>query len=273
VQDDPTFVFDRNGFLARPDPVGSFTPHEIEVVYLGWTSFGHLGRVNVDSALYYVFGDDSLNPIAGPDPSFGGDDSVDVAAYFAALELSIDRNWYRPKLAVLYASGDDDPTDRDAEGFDAIFDNPQFAGGGFSFWNRLGIRLSGTGVGLVQRGSLLPSMKSSKDEGQPNFVNPGLLLASLGLDLELTPKLKAVATANYLRFAETAPLELVLFQAPIDEEIGWDLSFGARFRPYLNQNVIVVGGVAALLPGDGFADIYEDDDPLFAGFASLILTF
>jgi hypothetical protein len=273
LKDEPTFVFDRNGFLARPDPIGSFTPHEIEAFYLGWTSFGHVGRINVDSALYYVTGDDSLNPIAGPDPTFGGDDGVDIEAYFAALELSIDRNWLRPKLAFLYASGDDDATDRDAEGFDAIFDNPQFAGGGFSFWNRLGIRLAGTGVGLVQRGSLLPSLKSSKDEGQPNFVNPGLLLASLGLDLELTPKLKAVATVNYLRFAETAPLELVLFQAGIDEEIGWDLSLGARFRPYLNQNVIVVGGIAALLPGDGFADIYEDDSTLFAGFASLILTY
>lgn len=271
--DEPTFVFDRNGFLARPDPLGSFTPHEIEAFYVGWTSFGHVGRINIDSALYYVTGEDSLNPIAGPDPTFGGNNSVDISAGMAALELSIDRDWWRPRLAFLYATGDDDPTDREAQGFDAIFDNPQFAGGGFSFWNRLGIRLAGTGVGLVQRGSLLPSVKSSKDEGQPNFVNPGLQLVSLGVDLELTPKLKAVVTANYLRFDSTEPLELVLFQSPIDKEIGLDLSFGMRYRPFLSQNVIVVGGIAALLPGDGFVDIYEDDGALVAGFANLILTF
>lgn len=273
LRDEPTFVFDRNGFLARPDPIGAFTPHEVEALYLGWASFGHVGRVNVDSAFYYVTGEDSLNPIAGPDPTFGGDDAVDIEAWMAALELSVDRNWFRPKVALLYASGDDDPTDRKARGFDAIFDNPQFAGGGFSFWNRLGIRLAGTGVALVSRGSLLPSIKSSKEEGQPNFVNPGLQLASLGVDLELTPKLKAVATATYLRFDATEVLELVLFQGEVGAEIGWDLSLGARWRPFLNQNVIVVGGVAALLPGDGFADIYEDDSALFAGFTNLILTF
>jgi hypothetical protein len=272
LRDEPSFHFDRNGFLVRPDPAGSFTPHEVEAVYLGWASFGHVGRLNVDHAVYFVTGEDSLNPIAGPDV-FGGRDEVDVEAWMAALELSVDRDWFRPKVALFYASGDDDPTDRDAEAFDAIFDNPAFAGGGFSFWNRMGIRLAQTGVTLVNRGSLLPDLKSSKEEGQPNFVNPGLLLASLGLDVEVTPEVKLVATANYLRFDTTAPIELLLFQSGIEEEIGWDLSLGARWRPLLNNNVILLAGAAAFLPGDGFAAIYEDDDPLYAAFTNLILTF
>ncbi|HEX9671209.1 MAG TPA: Ig-like domain-containing protein, partial [Thermoanaerobaculia bacterium] len=249
LRDDPSFEFDKNGFLARPDPLGAFTPHAIEAVYLGWASFGHVGRLNIDHAVYYVLGDDSLNPLAGR--------AVDIAAGMAALELSIDRDWLRPRLAVFYASGDRDPGDGDARGFDAIFDNPAFAGGGFSFWNRLGIRLAGTGVALVNRGSLLPDLTSGKDEGQPNFVNPGLLLLSAGLDAELTPRLKAVATANYLRFDRTEPLELALFQAAVGKEIGWDLSLGARWRPFLNNNAAVLAGIAGLLPGDGFADIYE----------------
>ncbi|HRC85061.1 MAG TPA: hypothetical protein PK413_05590 [Thermoanaerobaculia bacterium] len=265
LRDEASFRFDRNGFLARPDPLGSFTPHEVKATYLGWATFGHLGRLNVDSALYYAHGEDDLNPLAGR--------KVDIRAGMAALELSVDRDWWRPKLAFLYASGDAHPTDDKAEGFAAIFDNPQFAGGGFSFWNRLGLRLPATGVSLVSRGSLLPTIQSSKEEGQPNFVNPGLELLSLGLDAELTPKLKLVATANYLRFAETAPLELALFQAGIHREIGLDLSLGCRWRPLLNQNLVVVGGVAALLPGQGFTDLYEEDSALYAGFASLTLTF
>lgn len=274
LKDDASFEFDKNGFLARPDPVGSFTPHDIEAVYLGIAGSGHMGRINVENAFYYVDGTDSLNPIAGPGRVLRNEgDEVDIRAFMGALELSIDRNWYRPKIAYFYASGDDDPVDRDAEGFDAIFDNPSFAGGGFSFWNRMGIRLAGSGVTLVNRGSLLPDLRSSKEEGQPNFVNPGLHLASLGLDVEVTPKLKAVLTANYLRFDKTETLDLVLFQAKTDREIGWDLSAGARWRPYLNQNVVVVGGVAAFLPGQGFADIYEDDSPLFAAFGNLILTY
>lgn len=274
LRDEASFKFDKNGFLARPDPVGSAQPHEIEAFYLGIAGSGHFGRINVEDAFYFVAGTDSLNPIAGP-ARLGRDedDEVDIQAFMGALELSIDRNWYRPKAAYFYASGDGDPVDRDAEGFDAIFDNPAFAGGGFSFWNRMGIRLAGSGVTLVNRGSLLPDLRSSKEEGQPNFVNPGLHLASAGVDLELTPKLKAVLTANYLRFDSTETLKLVLFQSRIDREIGWDLSAGARWRPYLNQNVVVVGGVAAFLPGQGFADIYEDDAPLYAAFGNLILTY
>ncbi|MFY9822342.1 MAG: Ig-like domain-containing protein [Thermoanaerobaculia bacterium] len=274
LRDEATFSFDKNGFLARPDPVGSAQPHEIEAVYLGLTGSGHVGRINVENALYFVTGRDSLNPIAGPAPPLRDDgDRVDIRAFMGALELSIDRDWYRPKLAYFYASGDRDPVDRRASGFDSIFDNPAFAGGGFSFWNRMGIRLAGSGVALVNRGSLLPDLRSSKEEGQPNFVNPGLQLASVAVDLDLTPKLRAALTANYLRFDHTETLELVLFQSPIHREIGWDLSAGVRYRPYLNQNVVVVGGLAALLPGRGFEDIYEKNQPLFAAFTDLVLTF
>ena len=88
-----------------------------------------------------------------------------------------------------------------------------------------------------------------------------------------TPRLKSVFTANYLRFDHTEVLEGILFQAPIDEEIGWDLSAGFRFRPFLNQNFVFVGGVATLLPGDGFEDIFENDDTLYQAFANIILTY
>ena len=272
MRDEPSFFFDRNGFLARPDPIGDFTPHEVRATYLGWAGFGHVGRLNIDHAAYYVFGDDSLNPIAGRDP-VTLEPEVDISAFMLALELSYDRNWYRPRIYYFYASGDDTAEDRDAEGFDAIFDNPNFAGGGFSYWNRLGIRLAGTGVSLVSRGSLLPDPTSSKDEGQPNFVNPGVHIVGVALDLELTPKLRAVVAANHLRFDATETLEAVLFQAPIDDEIGVDLSFGLRYRPYLNNNFVVLGGVAGLLPGDGFADIYESGSALYGAFANVILTF
>jgi hypothetical protein len=273
LRDEATFHFDTNGFLVRPDPVGSFTPHAVHALYLGWTGLGHFGRVNVDHAFYYVTGTDSLNPIAGPDPTGGSHDQVDVRAGMAALELSIDNDWWRPRLAYLYASGDGNPTGRTARGFDSILDNPAFAGGGFSFWNRLGIQLPATGVALVNRGSLLPDLRSSKEEGQPNFVNPGLHLLSAGVDLDLTPRLRAEVTANYLRFDRTEVLELLLFQAPIHRAIGWDLSLGARFRPLLSNNVVLLAGVAALLPGAGFKDIYGDRGALLAAFGDLVLSF
>ncbi|HVT56831.1 MAG TPA: hypothetical protein VHR45_00385 [Thermoanaerobaculia bacterium] len=271
--DQASFEFDKNGFLARPDPVGSAMPHAVHALYAGWAGLGHFGRWNVDHAFYFAAGSDSLNPIAGPDPRGGSRDRVDVRAGMAALEVSIDRDWWRPKLAIFYASGDGHPTGRTARGFDAIFDEPAFAGGGFSFWNRMGIKLAGAGVALVNRGSLLPDLRSSKEEGQPNFVNPGLQLASAAVDLDLTPQLRAVATANFLRFDRTEVLELLLFQSPIRKTIGWDLSLGMRYRPLLNNNIALLAGVAALLPGAGFKDIYEGHGALFALFTDLTLTF
>jgi hypothetical protein len=273
LRDGKSFKYDRNGILVRPAPVGVFTPHSINAVYLGAAGLGHIGRINVDHAIYGVFGRDSLNPIAGPDPKLKGHDSVRIAAGMAALELSIDHDWFRPRLGFFYATGDRNPRDRTAHGFDSIYDNPNFAGGGFSFFNRLGIRLPGSGVSLVERGSLLPDLKSSKDEGQPNFVNPGVQLVTAGVDFDVTPKLKALVTVNYIRLDTTAPIEAVLFQDHISKTLGEDLSIGIRYRPFLNNNVIVVGGAAAFFPGRGFKDIYEKQHTLYHVFTNLVLTF
>ncbi|MEA2329506.1 MAG: hypothetical protein QOE68_4465, partial [Thermoanaerobaculia bacterium] len=177
------------------------------------------------------------------------------------------------RVAFFYASGDRNPRDRRATGFDAIFDSPNFAGGGFSFFNRLGIRLAGSGVALVERGSLLTSLRSSKDECQPNYVNPGVQIASAGIDVDVTPRLKAIATANYIRLDATESVEAVLFQGNIHKTLGTDISLGLRYRPLLNQNIVIVGGTAVFLPGRGFKDIYEKGRPLFHVFTNVILTF
>lgn len=273
MRDEATTRYDRNGFLVRPAAVGEARPHSIHATYLGVAGLGHIGRINIDHALYYVFGRDSLNPIAGPDPGLRRGDAVRISAGMAALELSYDKDWLRPRIGFFYATGDRRPRDRNARGFDAIYDAPAFAGGGFSFFNRLGIRLTGTGVALVERGSLLPTLRSSKDEGQPNFVNPGIQLATIGLDVEVTPRLKAIFTGNYIRLDAVEPLEEVLFQGDISHEIGTDLSAGVRYRPFLSNNVVVVGGMAVLLPGAGFEDIYESSDPLYHAFMNVILQF
>jgi hypothetical protein len=273
LHDQPTLKYDRNGILVRPAPVGVFTPHSINATYLGAAGLGHIGRINIDHALYYVFGHDSMNPIAGPDPKLREGNAVRINAAMAALELSYDRDWLRPRLGFFYATGDRHPRDRTARGFDSIFDNPNFAGGGFSFFNRLGIGLAGSGVALVERGSLLPDLRSSKDEGQPNFVNPGLQLVTAGLDADLTPRIKALGTINYIRLDTTKPIETLLFQTNIHRELGTDISLGIKYRPYLNQNVVIVGGLAAFLPGRGFEDIYERDRTLYHLFTNVILTF
>lgn len=266
--DQPSMKFDRNSFLVRPDPAGVFRPHRVEAYYFGFAGEGHMGRINVSNAFYWVTGRDGLNPIGGQ--------AVDINAYMGALELSYDRDWARFRASFFYSSGDDNPNDRDAEGFDSIMDNPVFAGGEFSYWQRQAIQLFG--VRLVNDRSLVPDLRSSKLQGQSNFTNPGLLLFNLGLDMDITPKLRTIMNANYLMFDETEVLSTFTFQGDIDNEIGLDLSIGFEWRPFHNDNAIMLFGASCLIPDEGFKDLYAeynsgDVETLFASFFEMILTY
>ena len=193
----------------------------------------------------------------------------------AALEVSYDRDWARFRGSFLYSSGDGNINNHHATGFDSIMDNPNFAGGEFSFWQRENIPIFG--VNLVQRNSLIPDLRSSKIQGQANFVNPGLLLYNVGMDLELTPKLRMINNCNFLMFDKTAVLEQFLFDGDIHREIGLDLSSGFEYRPFLSNNMIYKFGVAGLLPGRGFKEIYDRlgraAPPMGLGFVELNLLF
>jgi hypothetical protein len=101
----------------------------------------------------------------------------------AAVEASMDRDYLRFKGSFLWAQGDRNPTDNRATGFDAIFDDPNFAEGSFLFGCEMGIRLTQTGVGLVQPNSLLPSFAQQQNSGQANFVNPGIFIYNGGVDV------------------------------------------------------------------------------------------
>lgn len=251
-------VYDSAGVIVRPAPIGTVAPHDLEAYYLGWNGEGHIGRMNISHSLYHVFGEDDLNGVAGR--------SVDISAWMAALEVSVDTDWMRHKLTFFYASGDDDATDDKAEGWDAIVDNPNFIGGPFSYWQRQGMNLGGTGVALKQRLSLIPDLSSNKFLGQSNFVNPGIFIAGIGEEWELTPRLRAFANLNYLLFVETDAISSALVTDEIDREIGWDLSFGFDYRPFLTDNLRISTGIGMLFPGAGFKDIYRKSSPGVPGF-------
>jgi hypothetical protein len=253
-KDDASIHYDDNGFLVRPAPIGAvfsngmIRPHSVHAVYLGWTGDGHIGPLNLTHAFYQAFGNDSFNAIAGR--------AVTINAQMAALELSYDKDWFRIKSSVFCASGSANPSGSRARGFDSIDDFPEFAGGIFSLWNRESIRLTGSGVSLNPGNSLLPDLRSNKDEGQANFVNPGIFLANIGAEFDVTPKLRGFANVNYLRFEHTETLEQILFQSPIHHSIGVDSSIGVRYRPPLTENISIAAGAATLIPDQGLKDIY-----------------
>jgi hypothetical protein len=250
--------YDDNGNLVRPEPIGTVRPHEVKAYYLGWGGDGHIGPLNITHQLYEVLGHDDFNGLAGR--------PVDINAQMGALEISYDHDWARYKASFFYASGDANATDGKATGFDTIVDNPNFTGGPFSFWTRQGFNLGGTMVNLKNSSGLVPDLRSSKAEGQANFVNPGIYIFGLGAEFDVTPKLRTFLNANYLLFAQTDPIETALLTSNVSREIGWDLSLGCQYRPLHTDNIILSAGIGVLIPGNGYNDIYKTSTDPVPGF-------
>ena len=260
--------YDTNGFLVRPAVVGDVRPHNYRVTYLGLNGDGHFGVWNLTTSFYAALGVDERNPIAQQKQT--------IRAGFAAAELSRDFSWLRVRANVLVASGDKNPFDGKATGFDAILENPQFAGADTSFFIRQGVALiGGGGVALSGRNSVLPSLRSSKDQGQSNFVNPGLNLFGIGADADLTPELRLLGNISKLNFMNTSVLGVLRNQAPPSKDLGVDISIGAQYRPFMSQNFVFNASAAALLPGKGLKQLYEEDKrgPQYSILMNLLLTY
>jgi hypothetical protein len=263
--DDGDGQIDDNGVIVRPAPIGIVHEKQVNAYYFGWAGDGHIGRLNLTHQLYWAFGHESFNPIAQQE--------VDINAQFFAIELSYDQDWIRYRASFLYASGDDDPFDKHAHGFDSIFDNPNIVGGGTSLFVRQAIRLTGGGgVNVVNRNSLLPDLRTSKEQGQANFVNPGLFIYNVGADFDVTPKLKVLGNVSWLMFADTSTLQFLEHDDKLGKDIGLDYSVGVQYRPFLNNNAIINFGAAALSPGNGFKDLYNSQT-LYSVFLGVTLSY
>jgi hypothetical protein len=206
------------------------------------------------------------------------DRHANIRAGFAAAEVSYDKDWIRVRLSGLYATGDDNPYDNRESGFDAIFENPIFAGADTSYWIRQTIPFAGGGrvISISGRNGILNSLRSSKEQGQSNFNNPGTMLLGAGADFDLTPGLRLSTNANHLWFENTATLQVLRNEGSIPRDIGWDLSAAAIWRPKATQNIVLRLSGAALVSGDGFRDLFADQpqtDVHYSILANAILSF
>jgi hypothetical protein len=254
--------------MHNPSTLAGERTKDIHAVYLGWSGDGHLGWLNINHAFYQVLGRERLNGKSGVSAS----EESSIDAQMAAIELSVDRDWKRYRISGFYASGDGNVSDARSRGFDSIFDNVQFAGGPISLWNRQNVPLQGSALGLTQRSSLNASLRTSKIEGQANYVNPGLYLLNSGMDADLTPKIRLSGNVNLLGFARTEPLEAILSRSSIHHAIGIEAGTGARWRPYLTNNVAINAGFSVLRGGAGFRDL-SSSKFLLSSFIELQFTY
>lgn len=261
--------FDRNKNLVIPAPVGLIGGKDYEVYYVGIGGDGHIERLNLTFQIYGAFGNEDYNPIAQR--------SQDIEAWFAAFEASYDIDWMRWKAYMLWASGDEDPFDDKAQGFDTILDNPNFAGGTTSFWMRQQIPfVFGGSVALSGKNSIVPSLRSSKIEGQSNFVNPGIWQLGGGADFDLLPQLRLLTNVTWLQWDTTTVLQTLRQQGRLDREIGWDVSAGLIYRPLFTNNIILRASGSVLIPESGYEELFEerrDDDPPYSVLFNATFTY
>ncbi len=243
---------DDNGFPVRPALLGTLRGRDYDVVYLGYSADGRIGRVNLTASTYAALGKDRN--------SFFTDRPAAIRAYFGAAELSYDKDWMRFRLSGLYASGDKNPYDDTEGGFDAINENPIFAGADTSYWIRQTIPFAGGGraVSINGRNGILNSLRSSKEQGQSNFNNPGTILLGVGGDFDLLPQLRVSANANHLWFQNATILQTLRNEGSISRDIGWDMSAAATFRPKATQNIVLRLTAATLVSGGGFRDLFDN---------------
>ena len=258
-------LFDNNGFLTRPASLGLEQPREYDVTYLGLNGDGHFGRLNLTLSGYLALGSEENAVFTGLD--------ADIRAGFLAAELGMDFDWLRGRVSALWASGDEDPFDDQSNGFDAIFENPIFAGADTSYWIRQNVPLvGGGGVALAGRNGVLASLRPSKEQGQSNFTNPGIRLLGFGVDMDLTPQTRISGNLNQLWFDDPTVLEVARNQGGISRGIGLDASLALIWRPLASQNIVLRFSAAALKPASGFKQLFGDDSQ-YSVLANLIFAY
>ncbi|MES2095171.1 MAG: hypothetical protein V4459_00285 [Pseudomonadota bacterium] len=244
------FYYDKNGFPVRPALLGDHRGRDYDIAYFGYNGDGHFGRLNLTVSAYGAVGRDRNSIFTSR--------AAKVRAFFFAAEPSYDIDWVRVRLSFLYASGDKNPYDDTETGYDAILENPIFAGADTSYWIRQSIPFVGGGrqIGINGRNGVLADLRSSKDEGQSNFNNPGIMLIGAGADFDLTPTLRVSANVNRLAFADTTVLQVLRNEGSIPRSIGMDYSASAIWRPRMTQNIVMRLSASMLEAGRGFRDLF-----------------
>ena len=261
---------DHNGFPVRPALLGDLRGHNYDVGYVGYNGEGHFDRLNLSLSGYFAFGHDTNNFITSR--------PANIRAFFLAAEPSYDINYIRFRLSGVYASGDGNPYNNTEGGFDAILENPLIAGSDTSYFIRQGIPFIGGGRAITfsGRNGLLNDLKSSKDEGQSNFINPGTIIAGAGADVDVLPSLRVTGNANHIWFANTKVIQFLRVEGSIPRSIGWDLSVATTYRPQTTQNIIFRLSGAVLAPGKGAKDLFRrsgSTGPFYSILANAIVTF
>ena len=248
---------DDNGFPVRPALIGNLRARNYDVVYLGYSVDGRIGRVNLTASAYAVLGSDRHN-------IFTGENAARSRASSSPPSRAIDFDWIRLRGAALFASGDGDPYDDVERGFDAIFENPIFAGADTSYWIRQTIPFAGGGRAVSlerpQRHARQPALVQGA--GPVQLRQSGHDAARRRRRFRHHPALPHLRpTSTISGSTSTEMLEALRMQGTIRRDIGCDVSAprrsGGRRRPRTSSSA---SPAPRSSPGTGFRDLFENEN-------------
>lgn len=237
-------------FSAHYNRDRSQVGQDLDAYYLGVAADGHFGRIEFNPAVYFAFGKEDF---------FGFEN--DISAYMAGVEFAYPSDYRNYRAALFVTSGDDDPNDDKEKGFAAINENVNLFGGANSF-------IIG-GAAFNKPNSFIPSNQG--DFGSA-FINPGALLANVGMDLVLTPKLFTTCNFNYFQFMTKESVTLGDGSPLSSTSIGFEFNTQLNYRLFLNENFIIQLGGNIFFPQDGGKQLLGDDN-IITGNLTLVTLF
>jgi hypothetical protein len=235
----------------------------LDTYYVGTTLSGNLGRFIFNPAIYGVFGNAQ---------HFDDGDKIEhnVRAFTGVFDLEYPFDFWKFRVGFVYASGESgkDIGKKTDTGFDAISDAIQLFGGPIDYWVGEDIKF-GKGD-YVRANSLFPSLRGTN--GQANYVNPGLSMTNIGLDVTVTPRVFLSFNANWLYFNDTGSYPINIggtntAQTVINHnDAGVEENMFIRWKPFLHQIndfVILDVGVGVLQPLPGLRDAFGSSRPVY----------
>ena len=120
------------------------------------------------------------------------------------------------------------------------------------------------------------SLRSSKEEGQSNFNNPGTVVLGGGADFDVLPQLRVSTNVQHIAMADTAVVQALRQEGSIPKSLGWDASVSTIWRPNMTQNLVLRASAAAFDPSKGFNDLFTTrggDKRYYSVLLNAILTF
>lgn len=256
---------------SRVSPILTYSDNQqqdAKATYFGVEYIGDIGAVKVRAEILGVKG--------SIDGGSSSDSDISAYAAFASFEYPVN-DAFNPFIALRVASGDDDPTDNDVEGWVGITDIGRYSpligiDGQFLGWGPgsnaalssglFGLALDRAGPGGAGYGGI-------ENKGTGN--NPGQIMLSFGSSGNLSsisPKLSYQAQVFPMWYHKTGGLEsLSTASGSVDSFAGTELDLAVKYQAneYFAPRLVL----SSFLPGKGVEDATGADDAAYVAMLEL----